>query len=83
MSEVLALPARGEVFLDVRGSERALRLTWHHETHVVVLSLWRQGTCAGTFRLAVQDVPQFIDALVSGLALGYAGGVGEGSPQAR
>ncbi len=44
-----------------------MRLTWHHETELVVLSLWRDATCAGTFRLAREDVNEFIDALVDGL----------------
>lgn len=57
----------GEVFLDARGSGRALRLTWHHEADVVVLSLWRSDVCAGTFRLAASDVDAFVDALVDGL----------------
>ncbi len=56
-----------EVFLDARGNGRALRLTWHHETDVVVLSLWREGVCAGTFRLPKSQVNDFIDALVDGL----------------
>lgn len=57
----------GEVFLDARGQGRAMRLTWHHEAGVVVLSLWRGDVCAGTFRLAMGDVNDFIDALVEGL----------------
>jgi hypothetical protein len=56
-----------EVFLDARGNGRALRLTWHHDTDVVVLSLWRDGVCAGTFRLPKAQVDDFIDALVAGL----------------
>ena len=32
---------RGRVFLDARGGDRALRVSWHHEAGVVVLSLWR------------------------------------------
>jgi len=59
--------SRGEVFLDARGNGRALRLTWHHEADVVVLSLWRDAACAGTFRLATADVNAFVDALVDGL----------------
>lgn len=66
MSAGLERP-QGEVFLDARGRGRALRLTWHHETDLVVLSLWRDATCAGTFRLAREDVSEFIDALVDGL----------------
>ena len=56
-----------EVFLDARGNGRALRLTWHHDADVVVLSLWRDSTCAGTFRLPKEQVNDFVDALVDGL----------------
>ncbi len=58
---------QGEVFLDARGNGRAMRLTWHHEADLVVLSLWRADTCAGTFRLAKEDVNEFIDALIEGV----------------
>lgn len=44
-----------------------MRLTWHHEADVVVLSMWRDHVCAGTFRLATDDVGDFVDALVDGL----------------
>ncbi len=57
----------GEVFLDARGNGRAMRLTWHQESELVVLSLWRDGVCASTFRLAKDDVEEFVDALVDGL----------------
>ena len=70
---VTPLPATGEVFLDTRGAGRALRVSWHGEADVVVLSLWHGGTCSGTFRLAVEDVPDLIDALRDGLARSYDG----------
>ena len=44
-----------------------MRITWHPEADVVVLSLWREHVCAGTFRLAIDDVSGFVDALVDGL----------------
>ena len=56
-----------EVFLDARGNGRALRLSWHHDVDVVVLSLWREGVCAGTFRLPKAQVNDFVDALIDGL----------------
>jgi hypothetical protein len=65
------LPRAGSIFLDSRGSERALRVSWHHEAGVVVLSLWRDNVCAGSFRLAVEDVPDMIDALRAGLDAAY------------
>ena len=71
MLPVAPLPAAGEVFLDSRGSGRALRVSWHAEADVVVLSLWSGGTCTGSFRLPVEDVPDMIDALRDGLARSY------------
>ncbi len=87
---VTPLPAAGEVFLDTRGSGRALRVSWHHlvpgEGDLVVLSLWNGSTCTGTFRLAVQDVPDLVDALRDGLARSFdarrddAGAAGAAGP---
>jgi hypothetical protein len=57
-----------EVFLDPRSGDRVLRVTWHPESDVVVLSLWRESTCVGTFRLGRESVTPFVDALLDGLA---------------
>jgi hypothetical protein len=65
------LPRTGSIFLDSRGSERALRVSWHHEAGVVVLSLWRDNVCSGSFRLAVDEVPDMIEALRAGLDAAY------------
>jgi hypothetical protein len=62
------LAASGSVFLDARGQDRALRVTWHSESGVVVLSLWRDNVCAGSFRVDADDVPDLIAALAAGLA---------------
>jgi hypothetical protein len=71
MLPVAPLPTAGEVFLDARGSGRALRVSWHGEADLVVLSLWNADTCSGTFRLPVEQVPELIDALRDGLARSY------------
>ena len=71
MHPVTPLPAAGEAFLDARGAARALRVSWHSEADVVVLSLWSGGTCSGTFRLPVEDVPDLIDTLREGLASSF------------
>ena len=65
------LPATGSVFLDPRGEDRALRVSWHQEAQVVVLSLWRDNVCTGTFRLDIDEVPDLIDVLRRGLAASY------------
>jgi len=68
---VRPLPETGSIYLDARGDDRALRVTWHHESGLVVLSLWRANVCAGSFRLAIDDVPALIDLLRAGLVRSY------------
>ena len=72
--KVAALPARGEMFVNQRGTERALRVSWHPEAGLVVLSLWREYRCVGTFRLAAEEVPALVNALVTGLAKAVSDG---------
>jgi hypothetical protein len=72
-AEVLALPSSGEVLADVRGDGRWMRVTWHEEVGLVVLSLWRQSSCVGTLRLDRAQVPALVSALVEGLAAGSTG----------
>lgn len=71
MRSATHLPAAGQVFLDARGGARALRVAWHSEAGVVVLSLWRMNACVGTFRLSIDEVPELIDVLRQGLAQAY------------
>jgi len=59
------------IFLDPRGDDRALRVSWHEERGVVVLSLWRDATCAATFRLGVDEVPDLIALLRDGLDVAF------------
>ena len=74
MTGVIPLPTHGGVFLDDRGEERSLRVSWHPEVGVeglVVLSIWRSGECVATFRLDAHEVEGLITTLRAGL---------EGSP---
>ncbi len=70
MTSVVALPASGEVFLDARGQGRAMRLSWHHESDLVVLSVWHGGVCVATVQLDSDDVPALVGALMRGQAQG-------------
>ncbi len=79
-ADVVALPSSGEVLADVRGNGRWMRVTWHDEADVVVLSLWKQMSCVGTLRLDRSDVPGLVDSLVKGLV--HTPGSG-GSPLSR
>jgi hypothetical protein len=71
MAEVASLPSNGDVYFDPRGEGRSLRVSWHHADGIVVLSLWHDSVCVGSFRLDADDVPALVDALVRGLGEGY------------
>jgi hypothetical protein len=68
-SNVVALPSSGEIIPDQRGGGRWMRVTWHDEVGVVVLSLWRETGCVGTVRVDRSQVPALVTALVDGLAV--------------
>ena len=76
------LPQTGSVFLDARGGDRALRVSWHTEDGLVVLSLWHGNVCSGSFRLSVDEVPDLIDMLREGLDSAYAAAHGRRQSQA-
>jgi hypothetical protein len=67
MAGATPLPRVGEVFFDDRGEDRVLRLSWHPDAEVMVLSIWNGGSCTGTFRLAARDVPAIMETLSQGL----------------
>jgi len=43
-----------------------MRLSWYADTGVAVFSIWQGGTCTGTFRLPIADLPRMIEALQRG-----------------
>ena len=65
MENLRGLPTRRDVFIDRRGA--GLRVTWHPEQDVVVLSVWHDDRCAGTFRMPIQDVPRLSGLLAATL----------------
>src|SRR5215813_9854950 len=65
-SDAAPLPRLGEVFFDVRGSSRTMRLSWYADTGVAVFSIWQGGMCTGTFRLPIGDLPRMIEILQRG-----------------
>ena len=65
-SDAAPLPRLGEVFFDVRGKSRSMRLSWYADTGVAVFSIWQGGTCTGTFRLPMDDLARMIESLQRG-----------------
>jgi hypothetical protein len=45
-----------------------LAVTSHPEAGVVVLSLWSDDTCTGSFRLPIDDAPRLIASLGTALS---------------
>jgi hypothetical protein len=89
-SDAAPLPRLGEVFFDVRGSSRSMRLSWYSDTGIAVFSIWQGGMCTGTFRLPMGDLPRMVEILQAGPdgrgpagsgRGGELGGAGYGGPQ--
>ena len=77
MADLVPFPRTG-VVPDARGGARALRVSWHHDEGLVVLSVWRGPTCVATTRVAAEDVPDLVEVLVSGLGQGHAAAAATG-----
>src|SRR5215472_3763825 len=65
-NDAAPLPRLGEVFFDVRGDSRSMRLSWYGDTGVAVFSIWQGGRCTGTFRLPVDELPRMVATLRDG-----------------
>ena len=65
-SDAVPLPRLGEVFFDVRGSSRSMRLSWYADTGIAVFSIWQGGRCTGTFRLPMEDLARMTEILHRG-----------------
>jgi len=57
------MPRVGDVFADVRDDGRTMRISCHEDQGTVVVSLWHNTLCRGSFRLAADDLGRFIAAL--------------------
>jgi hypothetical protein len=63
MGELVALPKTGDVFKDMRGDDRTMRVTCHPRQGTVVVSLWVDKICRASFQLAEPDLPRLREAL--------------------
>ena len=61
--DAVPLPRAGEVFFDVRGEARTMRLSWYPDSAVAVFSIRQGNRCTGTFRLQFQDLGRMIETL--------------------
>ncbi len=70
-------------FADERCVERRMKVSWHPERRLFVLSLWHGDVCTATFRLPLGEVPRLVGTLVDALSrTASAPGQGPGSATA-
>jgi hypothetical protein len=65
MAGMGTIPPRRELFTDERGA--GLRASWRAEHSLVVLSLWRDDVCVGTFSLAPADALRLTEFVIGHL----------------
>jgi hypothetical protein len=65
VGNVRGLPTRRDLFIDERGV--VLRVSWHPKHDLVVLSVWHDDHCVGTFQLPVGDVARLSGMLTAAL----------------
>jgi len=53
---------------DVRRDDTFMRVTWHEESDVFVVSHWRGEVCLAATRVPARAAPDLINHLVRGLA---------------
>jgi hypothetical protein len=64
---VTPLPAIGDVIAGRDVAGRALRISGHPESDRLIVSIWQDGHCQATVRLAPADIPEVTRALISTL----------------
>jgi hypothetical protein len=57
------MPSRGDVVVGRDRAGRVLRVSAHPDVGRIVLSIWQEGTCIATLRLAPGDVPDLVRVL--------------------
>lgn len=53
---------------DVRRNDTYLRVTWHDDAGVFVVSHWRGDVCVAATRISADAAPDLVNLLVRGLA---------------
>jgi hypothetical protein len=70
---VTPLPAHGDIVVGRDAAGRVLRVSGHPELDRVVLSIWQEGRCLATIRLAEADVPDLVRILTAAVVAPGAG----------
>jgi hypothetical protein len=68
------VPFAGDIVVGRDRAGRILRVSSHPEFDRVVLSIWQDGTCLATVRLAPADIPDVVRALAAAAVPRTSGG---------
>jgi hypothetical protein len=68
MTAVPVVPVPGGLYEDVRHDGHALRVSYHAEQQLCVVSIWRGNQCAAAVRLDRAEIPDVIGGLLECLA---------------
>jgi hypothetical protein len=66
MGAVSPLPRTGTVLPDATRFGRSLRVSWHKDRSLMVISVWQSDTCVATFHVAATDIAALTGALLEG-----------------
>lgn len=69
------LPAHSDIVVGRDTAGRVLRVSAHPEFDRVVLSIWQEGRCLATVRLAGADVPEVVRILTGAVVAEQSGPV--------
>ena len=68
MTAVPVLPVTGGLYEDIRHDGHALRVSYHSDQQLCVVSIWRGDRCAAAVRLDRNEIPGVITGLLECLA---------------
>jgi hypothetical protein len=65
MTPLSPMPKVGGVFPDKRDNNRWLRVSWHEDMRMFVISTWHRDQCVSAFQLDAADAPALLEMLGS------------------
>lgn len=65
VAEIAPLPRAGHVFIDTVDPNHWLRISWHDDQRVFVLSTWSHGRCEASFQLGAAEAVQLMNTMMN------------------
>jgi hypothetical protein len=65
VAEISPLPKAGHVFIDSADPNHWLRISWHEDQRIFVLSTWSNGRCEASFQLGAAEAVQLMNTMMT------------------